>query len=189
LKWSFEMSPTRRDFIKSFGISIASLVLTRCASNQNSYVVGLEQSATDLLDEQTSSEVTTPFGPSSNPTQEPTPVATETQAAEIPASQARGHPMTPEDGLKYYPNDPTHPAYTRLRQCWENLYLLERHLYDPNWAGGNPRPMLVDSHLAALDELVVMGELSRDGAGELHEAYLAAINYVIANAIPMVCYD
>ncbi len=184
------MSSTRRDFIKSFGISIASLVLTRCASNQNDYVVGIEPSIANLPHEQTRSGVGISTKPSVNPSQEPSPMATKTQAVESPPSQVRGYPMTPEDGLKYYPfNDPTHPAYTRLRKCWENLYLLERHLYDPSWTGGNPRPMLVDSHLTALDELVIMGELSQEGAGELHEAFLAAINYVVANAIPMVCYD
>jgi len=98
--------------------------------------------------------------------------------------------MTPSDGLNYYPrNELNLPAYSRLRQCWENLYLLERHLYDPNWTGGDPRPMLIDNHLSALNGLVVMGELSRGGGRELQRAYVAAIDYVISNSIPMVCYD
>jgi hypothetical protein len=190
LKWSVEMSTTRRDFIKSFGISIASLVLTRCASNQNPYAVGTEQPSANILGDRSSAEVTIPPKPSTTPTQGPTAITIETQTVENPPSQIKGHPMTPEDGLKYYPfNDPTLPANTRLRQCWENLYLLERHLYDPNWTGGDPRPMLVNSHLAALDEMVVMGELSQEGARELHEAFLAAIKHVLAHSIPVVCYD
>jgi hypothetical protein len=190
LKWRVEMSTTRRDFIKSFGISIASLVLTRCASNQNPYAVGTERSSANLLGHRSSIEATIPSKPSTTPTQEPTAITAETQTVKNTPSQIRGHPMTPEDGFKYYPfNDPALPANTRLRQCWENLYLLERHLYDPNWTGGDPRPMLVDSHLATLDELVVMGELSQEGARELHEAYLAAILHVLANSIPVACYD
>ena len=184
------MVTTRRDFIKSFGISIASLVLTRCASNQAHYVADTEQTSTNLPVSRSRGEVTNSSKSSPNPTQAPTAITTETQTVENPPSQIKGHPMTPEDGLKYYPfNDPTLPANTRLRQCWENLYLLERHLYDPNWTGGDPRPMLVDCHLAALDEMVVMGELSQEGAQELHEAFLAAIKHVLAHSIPMVCYD
>jgi hypothetical protein len=180
LKWRVAMSTTRRDFIKSFGISIASLVLTRCASNQNSYAVDIGRSSANLPE--ASSSATLP--------QEPTAKTIETQTLENPPSQIKGHPMTPEDGLKYYPfNDPTLPANTRLRKCWENLHLLERHLYDPNWTGGNPRPMLINSHLTVLDEMVVMGELSREGARELHEAFLAAIKHVLANSIPVICHD
>ena len=184
------MVTTRRDFIKSFGISIASLVLTRCASNQDPYATGTERSSANIPGERSSAEATIPPKPSTTPAQAPTATITETQTMENPPSQTKGHPMTPEDGLKYYPfNDPTLPANTRLRQCWENLYLLERHLYDPNWTGGDPRPMLVDCHLAALDEMVVMGELSQEGAQELHEAFLAAIKHVLTHSIPMVCYD
>jgi hypothetical protein len=190
LKWRVAMSTTRRDFIKSFGISIASLVLTRCASNQNPYAVEIEKSSANLPEASSSVEVAIPPKPSATSTQEPTAKTIETQTLEKPTSQIKGHPMTPEDGLKYYPfDDPTLPANTRLRKCWENLYLLERHLYDPNWTGGDPRPMLVNSHLTALDEMVLMGELSQEGARELHEAFLAAIKHVLANSITVICYD
>jgi hypothetical protein len=190
VKWSVEMATTRRDFIRSFGISIASLVLTRCASNQTPSADDTVQPSTNLPANRSSREGTISSKSTQNPTQEPTVINAETETIKNTPDQVQGHPMTPEDGLKYFPfNDPNLPAYTRLRQCWENLYLLERHLYDPNWTGGDPRPMLVESHLVALDELVVMGELSQEGAWELHEAFLAAIKHVLSNSIPMVCYD
>jgi hypothetical protein len=184
VKWSVEMVTTRRDFIKSFGISIASLVLTRCASNQTHHPIGTERSFANFPGDRSSMEVTTPSKPHTTPTQPPTAINIETQTFEKPPKQTTRHSMTPEDGFKSYPfNDPTLPPNTRLRQCWENLYLLERHLYDPQWTGGDPRPMLVGSHLATLDELVVMGELNQEGARELHEAFLAAIKHVLAHSL------
>lgn len=184
------MSATRRDFMRSLGIGIASLVLTRCASQQDPSSAGAERSNSNLPSDTPNAEMITASKPTASPSLEPTAITTETQIVKSTPGQIQGHSMTPSDGLKYFPyNDPNLPAFTRLRQCWENLYLLERHQYDPYWTGGNPRPMLIGCHLTALDELVVADELSREGAQELHGAFIAAINHVLTNSIPVACYD
>ncbi|OGO16947.1 MAG: hypothetical protein A2Z14_10270 [Chloroflexi bacterium RBG_16_48_8] len=184
------MPTTRRDFIKSFGISIASLVLTRCAPHEGTSSVDAEQPSSNLPRETPSAELIAVSKPTTIPTHEATAITTETQTVKNQPGSIREHPMTPADGLEYYPfDDPALPAHSRLRRCWENLYLLERHLYDPNWTGGNPRPMLIDCHTATLKELVITGELSQEGARELQRAYIVAINHVLTNSMPMVCYD
>jgi hypothetical protein len=184
------MLATRRDFMRSLGIGIASLVLTRCTSQQDPSTVGEEQSFSNLPSDTPTTELDAASKTASSPSQKPTTITTEPQIAENSPGQIQGHPMTPSEVLEYFPfNDPNLPAFTRLRQCWENLHLLERHQYDPNWTGGDPRSMLIKSHINALDELVVMGELSQEGAQELHGAFIAAINHVLTNSIPMTCYD
>lgn len=179
------MLATRRDFMRNLGIGIASLVLTRCTSQQDPSTAGEEQSLSNLPSDTRTAEAIAASKTATSPSLEPTSITTETQTVEYPPGQIKGNSMTPSDGLEFFPlNDPNLPAFTRLRQCWENLCLLERHLYDPNWTGGDPRPMLIDSHLTALDELVVMGELSQGGARELHGAFIAAINHVLTNSLP-----
>lgn len=184
------MSTTRRDFIINLGISIASLALARCASYQDPSTNSTEQPSTSHPVENKGADAIMASKPTTKPPQEPTPIITERRSVKDAAGQIQEHPMAPADWLECDPcNDPTRPTYARLRRCWENLYLLERHLYDPNWAGVSPREMLIDCHIASLKDLVVMGELSQEGAREMHEAFLAAIQYVLTNSIQMTCYD
>ena len=179
------MLATRRDFMRNLGIGIASLVLNRRESQQDPPKVGEEQSSSDLPGDTPTAEAIATSTTTTSPSLEPTTITTEIQTAENSPGQIEGRSMIASDRLENIPlNDPNLPAFTRLRQCWENLSLLERHLYDPNWTGGDPRPLLIDSHLTALDELVVMGELSQGGARELHGAFIATINHVLKNSLP-----
>jgi hypothetical protein len=187
LKWSAEMATTRRDFIKSFGISIASLVLARSASSQASSAVATEQPSAHIPGNRPSCEGMNPFKPTTNSNQETTVITIERQRVENKVGETQEQPMTPFDRLEQdLCIDPSLPAHSRLRRCWENLNLANKHLSDPDWAGGSPHEMLINCHAATLKELVVMDELSQEVAGELHEAFLAAINYVFATAIPTV---
>ncbi len=183
LKWSIEMSTTRREFIINLGISIASLALTRCASYQDSSSMSTERSSTNLPADNKRDNVIMASKPARTTPQEPTETITKRPNIQGTPDQAAKHPMTPAEWLECDPcNDPTLPADGRLRRCWENLYLLEKHLYDSNWAGMSPREMLIDCHISTLKDLVIMGELSHEGAREMHEAFLAAIQYVLTNA-------
>jgi hypothetical protein len=185
-----EMYATRRDFIKNLGISIASLVLTRCASQQYSPMEDVERLSSKPRGVKPSDVAISAFNPTANTAQEPTAKVIERQSLTRRVFPDQKQPMTTADWLECDPcNDPSTPPYRRLRQCWENLNLVNRHLFDPNWSGGSPREMLIDCHVATLKELVEMGELSQEGSQEIHEAFLAAINYVLTNSIPMVCYD
>ncbi len=184
------MSTTRRDFIINLGISIASLVLTRCASYQDPSTNRLERPSANDSVEHERANLTVASTPTTNLSQKPKPIFNERRSVQGAIRPAHKHTMTPSEWMECDPcNNPSLPAYGRLRLCWENLYLLERHLYDPYRSSVSPREMLIDCHNATLKDLVAMGELSQEGAHEMHEAFLAAIQYVLTNSIEMTCYD
>jgi hypothetical protein len=186
LKGSVEMSNTRRDFIINLGISIATLVLTRCASYQDSSTTGAEPPSTD-----NPIDPKNPGSISSKPTtllsQDANPMTAERRSNNATEGQIQDHTTTLEEWQECgQRNDPTLTPYDRLRLCWENLSLLESNLYDPNWQSVGPREMLIDCHTETLQDLVVMGELGQEGAREMHEAFLAAIHYILTNSVEVV---
>jgi hypothetical protein len=189
LKGSVEMFTTRRDFIINIGISIASLVLARCASYQDSSATSAGLPSTNNLTDNKSADLMSSKSTTTS-SQDANLLLNDRRSNNATASRIQDHATTPEEWTECGRcNDPTLAPYGRLRLCWENLSLLERHLYDPNWAGVSTREMLIDCHIATLQDLVKMGELSKEGAREMHEAFLAAVQYVLTNSVDMVCYD
>jgi hypothetical protein len=189
LKGSVEMSNTRHDFIINIGISIASLVLARCASYQDTTTKSLESPSTDNPIDHKNADLPS-SKPTTLPSQDTNPIVAERRSKNDAADQIQEHLTTLKEQLDCVRcNDPTLPPYGRLRLCWENLYLLESYLYDPNWADVSPREMLINCHTTTLQDLVVMGELSQEAAREMHEAFLAAIQYVLTNSVEIFCND
>ena len=161
------MSLSRRDFMKLFGVSVASLLLSRCQS-----LPGLTS---------TPRPTKTPEGPTITcydmaipPTPTPPPVETMVGCYE---------PTMPPVAT---PTSAFLAARGRLRVCWLNFGEVSRQAYsDPDNALGE---QLLADHRAALDELVAAGELSAPVADLVHEAYGAAVYHVWRTAAPITCY-
>jgi hypothetical protein len=127
------MTISRRDFMKLFGVSVASLLMTRCR------VMPVVTCYAPLL---------------------PTPKA-----------------LTPRD---------------RLRECWLSFGDLAQRTQEAATEGNSEDTFgqqLMTDHRAALDELVVSGELTAPVADLVHEAYAAAVYHVWRSNAPITCYE
>ena len=172
------MTATRRDFMKSLGISLASMILAQCTSHN------------DKLLSSVGSVPLSPAPPNNLPIVTSSASPTPDQKAGVAETRTDATPTSTTNPMEYESIvDISLPADKQLRQCWEKLPLIERHLYDPYWTGEDPRPMLIECHLAALNDLVVMGELSQAASEELHQAFIAAMHKVQSESLPLVCYD
>jgi DNA-binding transcriptional regulator PaaX len=130
------MTVSRRDFMKLFGISVASLLLARCKPFVSCY--------------------------------------------------------TPQPPTCYAPTAPPASARERLRHCWLRFGELAQATLEEANQGSTENALgqqLSSEHRAALDELVVTGELTQPVADLVQEAYDAALYHVWRSNAPMTCYE
>ena len=131
------MSLARRDFMKLFGVSVASLLLTRCGKFYP--------------------QTPTCYAPLPPPTT--TPVVLSGSARE------------------------------RLRLCWLRFgELAQTTLANEDMDNTLGQQMLAD-HRAALDDLVLDGELSASVADLVQESFEAAVFHVWRSNVPITCYE
>ncbi|HNT26096.1 MAG TPA: hypothetical protein PKM21_17120 [Anaerolineales bacterium] len=93
------------------------------------------------------------------------------------------------------PTIPPGSARERLRLCWRRFGELAQATVDgSNTQEGdayqNPLgQQMITEHRAALDEMVVNGEISNQVAGLVHEAYEAAVFHVWRSNVMITCYE
>lgn len=164
------MSPTRREFIRRFGIAVASALATRCTFPP----VRLARPTPEV----TCYEVVAP-------TLTPPPEAQLTrQAGALAATVAAG-------GL---PVDATRQATAaldreRLRALWLGLDALARSAQDELEGSERMRDGLIAEHRLILDELVSLGELSEAVAAYVQAAFDAAAYHTWRANVPVTCYE
>jgi hypothetical protein len=167
------MSPlTRREFMKTFGVSLASLIIAGCRLSQ------LPPQSTSLPQNPLSTSVP-PKTPTLKPTQ--TQELVEVQTCYIVATIVKPTAIT------LSPRD-------QLRACWLSF----NELAAKTQSGENSTPdasdsdpfgaQLVADHRAALDEMVAGGELDPGVADLVQEAYAAAVYHVWRSNAPITCY-
>lgn len=131
---------TRRRFIRTVGIAIASLAVSRCT-----------------------------------PTPEPT-------CYTVPA-------FTPTPGSSAGNDD---SPRGRLRQCWmsfDELAQQTRDTMDDYEIAEAAMAQLVQDHQAALDDLVLAGDLEQPVADQVQAAFDAAVYHVWRSNAPITCYE
>ena len=177
------MSIPRRDFMKSLGISIGSILLAGCAQPNDQ---GDPQAITQI------STQTSSFNALPNieaVTVEPYPTSTALFPQE-PTTQIDEAPTESPTTTEIFPfNDPTLPPRARQRHCWFYLSWLARRYEEDPEKGEWARDLLVISHRAALVELIVARKMSEAIARDVQKGFDAAVNHVHTSAVPVVCYD
>ena len=177
------MSLPRRDFMKSLGISIGSILL-----------VGRLQPH-DQGDAPPQTRTPTPT-PSSMPQSNTDPVTIERYSTSMGLFPQETSTMTEEDPAEnpstpaYYPfNDPNLSPRARLRHCWFYLSWLARRYEESQTTGEWAKDLIIRSHRAALVELIVAGKMSEAIARDVQKGFDAAVNHIHTSTLPMVCYD
>jgi len=174
------MSIPRRDFMKSLGISIASILLSGGAQPN-------EKGGPQIISTQVSS-----FSALSNAeaaTIEPYPTSTALFPQE-PTAQVNENSFNNSTTTElFHFNDPNLSPRARLRHCWFFLSWLARRYEEGPLIGGWARDLLISSHRSALVELVVAGKMSEVIARDVQKGFDAAVYHVNSSALPVVCYD
>ncbi len=169
---------TRREFMKTFGVGLASLILASCKP---------------LAQEEAGTKTPTPL-PIVVACYEPTavintPTPTPTDPGDIPVvSCYAAIPITPT-------TSPTLTARDQLRACWLSFNELAQKTLSGNNQGGSDSGsdpfgvQLLADHRRALDELVAAGELTPAVADLVQTAYGAAEYHVWRSNAPITCYE
>jgi hypothetical protein len=189
------MAVTRRDFMKSVGISITSIILARCTPI---YDQGNPQVSTKVPSEPTmwptpSIKADIRHTPTTRPTSEQTlaPSATELNGATLEATSTAEiilPSQIPDDTLFPF-KDPSYSAKARFRECWLHLDWLADQSKGDYERGKWARDLLDDSYRSALNELTASGAMSEATAQELAVAFREATNHVFLSSVPVTCYD
>jgi hypothetical protein len=168
------VSPTRRAFIKRVGIALGSLLAARCAL------------PTGKKDDVEPTYEVTCYEPVEF-TATPEPTEQMDQQGAILTAVAQGDDVDPEVARLAL------IAFHRewLRSCWLQLDWLAEQASD--WSdyekGDRALEQLTAEHRAALDELVVAGELEADVADLVQEAFTEAAYHVWRANCGMTCYE
>ncbi|MBN1579117.1 MAG: hypothetical protein JXA89_00330, partial [Anaerolineae bacterium] len=87
-----------------------------------------------------------------------------------------GQPVTPRD---------------RVRDCWQRLDWLAEETQNARRTeqGEEARDRLAQDHQAALNELVISGDLAGDVADQVQTAFDAAVYHVWRSNAPITCYE
>jgi hypothetical protein len=163
------MTPTRREFIKSAGITIASLVMARCTSSKETStpVVRTRYEPTAVLD--------------------PTPTNTAQLAQQTPVlsdvvESGDLEPSTVAQAQAAIERD-------RLRACWLQLDQLAPEAQASYGQEVQARDELIAAHQVAVNALVVAGELDAAVAEQVQVAFHAAAHDVWYRSFPLnICY-
>lgn len=163
------MSPTRREFMRRFGIAVASALATRCT-----FPPGLSVRSTP---EVTCYEAVAP-------TVSPREAQLTRQAEALIATVAAG-------GL---PADATRQATAaldreRLRALWLGMDALARAAEKDMEQSERMRDDLVAQHRLVLDDLISLGELSEPVAACVQAAFEGAAQHTWRANAPITCYE
>jgi hypothetical protein len=159
------MSPTRREFMKQFGVMLAALATARCIRPPDPPVI-------------------TCYAPAI-PTPTPAPPDQLTRQADILTATAGSGGLDPEatrQALAAIDRE-------RLRATWAQLDDLAAGTQADFEGSEEKRDALVAGHRAALDDLVAHGELAEDVAGQVQVAFDAAAYHVWRSNAPITCYE
>lgn len=189
------MAVTRRDFMKSVGISITSIILARCTPihDQGSPQVSTKAPSEPTIWPTSSIKVDIHHTPTTRPTSDQTlsPSETELNRATQEATSTAEAPspsQTPDE--THFPfNDPSYSAEARVRECWLHLEWLEDQSKGDYERGKWARDLLDDGYRSALNELMASGAMSEATAQELEVAFHEATNHVFLSSVPVTCYD
>jgi hypothetical protein len=174
------MSIPRRDFMKSLGVSIASILFTGgTQSNEKSVPQAFSAQVSSSIHGSKVGDPPSERFPASASLfpEEPTPVF-----EEVPTENPSNSESLPF-------NDPDLSPRARLRYCWFFLSWLARRYQEGSLIGEWARDLLITSHRAALVELIVAGKMSEVIARDVQRGFDAAVNHVHTSNAPMVCYD
>ena len=177
------MSIPRRDFMKSLGVCIGSVLLARNAQPNNpGNPQGIRENTIHSSSKSALSNLDTVANePHPTPTallpQEPTPEADKDSSESSSETDF------------YHFNDPNLPPRARLRHCWFFLSWLARRYDEGPLIGEWARDLLLSSHRAALVELIVAGKMCEVIARDVQKGFDAAVNHVQTSNVPIVCYD
>jgi hypothetical protein len=164
------MSPTRREFIRRFGIAVASALATRCT-----FPLGHSVRSTP---EVTCYEVVAPTltpPPESQLTRQADALATTVAAGDLPVNATRQATAALDR--------------ERLRALWLGLDALARSAQDELEESEPMRDNLIAEHRLVLDELVSLGELSEAVAEHVQAAFDAAACHTWRANVPVTCYE
>jgi hypothetical protein len=175
------VSPTRREFIKRVGIALGSLMVARCA-----LPAGKSASTPEDDVEPTYIKMTC-YIEAILPTETPSSTEQLDQQGAILTAVAQGDDVAPEVArlaLIAFHRE-------RLRSCWLQLDWLAEQASDWNdyEKGDRALEQLRTEHRAALDELVVAGELEADVADCAQVAFDEAAFHVWRANCGMTCYE
>jgi hypothetical protein len=167
------MSPlTRREFMKTFGVSLASLIIAGCRLSQ------LPPQSTSVPQNPLSTSVP-PKTPTLKPTQTQELVEVQTCYIVVTVVKPTAITLSPRN---------------RLRACWLSFNELAAKTQSgknstTEDAFDNPfGAQLTADHRRALDELVAADELEPATADLVQEAYDAAVYHVWRSNVPITCY-
>jgi hypothetical protein len=160
------MSPTRREFIKQFGVMLASLVVSNCTPGSRG-----RPAYTPII---TCYEAVEPT---------PTPPTADqlTRQADILTTSGSLDPEATRQALAAIGRE-------RLRATWQQLNDLAAETTADFEGSEQKRDALVADHRAALDDLVAHGELAEAVAGPVQVAFEAAAYHVWRSNAPITCY-
>jgi hypothetical protein len=166
------MTPTRREFIKSAGIAIASLVMARCTS------------AEKKADPTTEPMMVTCYEPDVSDFQ-PTNTAQLAQQTDILSDAVQGGDLDPETVARAQ----AAIERERLRACWLQLDQFAQEATVDFERNVQMRDELIAAHQMAVNGLVDAGELDAAVAEQVQMAFHAAAHHVWYMSYPLnICY-
>lgn len=177
------MPNPRRDFMKSLGISLGSILISGCVQSDG---------PDDLFvfpQRSTKSQPSEGLTVSETETVQPDPTSTTFSQGKTIVPSAASSTADPPNKEIYPFNDPNLPPRARLRHCWFYLSWLARCYAENDAKGKWAEDLLRMSHRAALVELIAAGKMSETIARDIQSGFDSAINHVHSSAIPMTCYD
>lgn len=157
------MSPSRREFIKQFGIALAGLLASRCVPRRST-------PTPQILCYQMVA-LTPP--PTADPTRQAEALQDAAAAGDLPPEATR-------QALAAFSRE-------RLRACWLGLDALAERAADME-KGEWTLKSLTAEHRLALDDLVSLGELSEAVAAQVQIAFDEAAYHVWRSHAPITCY-
>lgn len=184
------MRLTRREFIKQFGIALASLVSARCVppieQPTPTYQVFCYARVTPTPTA-ASSPTPTCYEPMSSPTPSPTPVNQLTRQAQALTATVEAGGLPPEATRQAW----AAISRERLRACWLRFDWLAQQTqqWDQKDQDMQPSQELLAEHRAALDDLVAASELPAPVAAQVQAAFDAAVYHVWRANAPITCYE
>jgi hypothetical protein len=164
------MALTRREFIKSVGIVLASLMHVRCTAI--------------VQKRATSTAVITCYEPVAPPVT-PTPTGQLVQRTAILSDVTKTGDVDPNTIRQAY----VALNRDRLRACWVALDRLAERAAQDGERSERGRKQLVAEHRAVLDELVTVGELTGAVADQVQIAFTEAAYHIWATHVPLICYE
>jgi hypothetical protein len=168
------VSPTRREFIKQLGVMLASAVMGSCTPPSG----GGPTSTPDFDPMITCYEAV-------ELTLTPPPPDQLTRQADILTATATSSGLNPEATRQAL----VAIARERLQAAWQQLNELAEETRADFESGEQKRDELAAAHRAALDDLVVRGELTEAVAGQVQAAFEAAAYHVWRANAPITCYE